>query len=432
MFRDVLQLVIYFLDMLISTVFFSSVSSKKDPTPIILISGTAFFEVIAFINVFSINSELLNAFFLLVVNIIYSLVFFKLKPRTTAFYSLILVAVSAILDQTTELFVQSLSQTHLTVYSGSAIILAVEVLISKTLYLLIVLLFAHYLEKDNKSEKIPTAFYLFPLTVLACAVEFWLVGIAQALTPKSQTLLGVAGILLLTATIAVVFSFKSTARKEQQILLLEREKLKRDTDISYYNVLERQNTALREFAHDAKHHINAINAINTNPEVEEQLSKMLSSLKNYDKVCHSGNRTLDVIVDRYVAECSARNITFKYDVMTNNLTSIEEYDLVTLLGNLLDNAFEAADASVERFITFETSFRNNFNVIIIRNSCQKTLKLLPNELPETTKKNKRLHGIGLKSVLKTVKKYKGDIDFDSENNTFTATAMLKQDDTVKC
>lgn len=61
MLRDLLQLVIYFLEMLISTVFFTSVSSRKDPAPIMLISGTAFFEVIAFINIFKIESVLLNA-----------------------------------------------------------------------------------------------------------------------------------------------------------------------------------------------------------------------------------------------------------------------------------------------------------------------------------------------------------------------------------
>lgn len=425
MVRDFLYLVIYFFEMLISTVFFSSVSSKKDPMPIVFISGTVFFEVIAFINIFEIKSVLLNTFFLLAVNIIYSLVFFKLKPSTAVFYSLILVAVSTITQQTTELFVLSISETYVTVYSGSPIIMAVEILISKTVSFLVVLIFAHFLEKDSESVKIPAAFYIFPCTVLVCAVSFWQVCVNQTLTQKNQIRLGVAGIFILISTIAVFFSFKSSAEKERKLILLEKEKLKIDTDVSYYNILERQNTALREFAHDAKHHINAINALNTNPEVEAQLSKILSSLTVYDKVCHSGNRTLDVIIDRYAAECKMENISFEFDIKNNNLSSVDGYDLVAILGNLLDNAVEAAKKSDEKFITLETDFRNGYSVIIARNSCPENIKLTVNELPKTTKKNKQLHGFGLKSVLNTVKKYNGDIDFDCENKVFLATAMLK-------
>lgn len=431
MLRDLLQLVIYFLEMLISTVFFTSVSSRKDPAPIMLISGTAFFEVIAFINIFKIESVLLNALFLLAVNIIYSLVFFKLKPKTAAFYSLILVAVSTISEQITELFVLSISQAYLTVYKGSPIILAVEVLISKTLFFLIVLLFTHFLKKDSDSGKILPAFYIFPLTVLICAISFWRVGTQQLLLPKSQAILGIAGILLLTSTICVVFSFKTSAEKEGKLILLEKEKLKIDTDMAYYNILERQNNELMEFRHNMKHRLATIEALNTSPEIDAQLSKIVSELKKYDGVCHSGNRTLDVIIDRYVAECNINNILFEYDIKSNNLSSVDAYDLVAILGNLLDNAFEAANASTERFITLETSFKNDFTVIIINNSCPKTLKLLPNELPETTKKDKRLHGIGLKSVIKALKRHKGDIYFECENKVFTATAMLNPDITAK-
>lgn len=425
MVRDFLYLVIYFTEMLVSTVFFSSVSSKKDPMPIVFISGTVFFEVIAFINIFEIKSVLLNTFFLLAVNIIYALVFFKLKPSTAVFYSLILVAVSTITQQTTELFVLSISETYVTVYSGSPIIMAVEILISKTVSFLVVLLFAHFLEKDSESVKIPAAFYIFPCTVLVCAVSFWQVCVNQSLTPKNQIRLGVAGIFILISTIAVFFSFKSSAEKERKLILLEKEKLKIDTDVSYYNILERQNSELMEFRHDMKHRLAAIEALNTDPETKAQLSKMLLNLQKCGSICHSGNRTLDVIIDRYAAECKMENISFEFDVKNNNLSSVDGYDLVAVLGNLLDNAVEAAKNSDERFITLETDFRNGYSVIIARNSCPENIKLTVNELPKTTKKNKQLHGFGLKSVLNTVKKYNGDIDFDCENKVFLATAMLK-------
>ena len=85
---------------------------------------------------------------------------------------------------------------------------------------------------------------------------------------------------------------------------------------------------------------------------------------------------------------------------------------MTILGNLLDNAVEAVSVAKEKHISFETDFRNNFSVIIISNSCDRNPLNERGDITETTKSNKRLHGFGLKSVKRTVKKYNGDIAFD--------------------
>lgn len=43
---------------------------------------------------------------------------------------------------------------------------------------------------------------------------------------------------------------------------------------------------------------------------------------------------------------------------------------------------------------------------------------------ETTKDNKKLHGIGLKSVKNIVERYDGEISFDTEQNEFCVTILL--------
>ena len=92
----------------------------------------------------------------------------------------------------------------------------------------------------------------------------------------------------------------------------------------------------------------------------------------------------------------------------------------------MDNAIEATEKSKDKTVRIESDFRNNFSVIIVSNSCVNTPKLDNSKLPSTTKNNKRLHGFGLKSVQKTVKKYNGDIsfDYDYETKTFLVTIMI--------
>lgn len=210
------------------------------------------------------------------------------------------------------------------------------------------------------------------------------------------------------------------------MILVQQDQEKIKTDISYYDILEKQNTNLRSYAHDARNHLSAIKNLNTDPEVDSYVSEMIRSLEEYSNVSHSGNRILDVIIDKYITECGINNISFSFDVKNNNLSGLEYHDTVTILGNLLDNAIEAALTSEGKTITFETDYRNNYSVIIISNTCDVKPKFDNNKTPVTTKDNKPLHGFGLKTVRKTIKKYDGDIamEYDDQKKTFNVTLML--------
>lgn len=284
-----------------------------------------------------------------------------------------------------------------------------------------------FTQKDDNIVKVPTAFYIFPLITLISVICFWYVSLNQYLEFKNQIILSIVSVLLLLATLFVFFSFQANAQRESKLLLLQQEQDKIKTDITYYDILEKQNNNLRTYAHDAKNHLSAIKNLNTNPEIEIYISKMTERLEEYGKVCHSGNHTLDVIIDKYVTECDINDINFEFDIKNNNLSGIDSYDIVTILGNLLDNAVEAAEQSQHKIVSIETDFRNNFSVIIVSNSCDKNPQFSNSELPITTKSNKRLHGFGLKSVKKTVKKYDGDLafEYDAMLNKTVVTVMIE-------
>ncbi len=136
--------------------------------------------------------------------------------------------------------------------------------------------------------------------------------------------------------------------------------------------------------------------------------------------------TLDVILNRYKTECELKGIDFNFDVRLNNLSFVSDFDLVAILDNLLDKAIEAAEITKEKSITFETDNRNSYTVIIISNSCENSPTTDNNRLI-TTKKDKNVHGLGLKSVSNTLKKYSGDIDreFLQDKKRFITTVMLR-------
>lgn len=424
---NILFICVFFFEMLISAIFFSNIAEKKKPLSVIVISGILIFEIGAFVNIFIISTSWLNVLLSVIANLVLSVFFFKIKSVRAGFYSLLLVAISTFLEHITVFMISSYSNLYITEYKSETTLLVIEIIISKILYFLVAMILLRFTQRDNTIVKIPTAFYVFPLITLVSVICFWYISLNQHLEIKNQIILGIVSFLLLFATLFVFFAFQAIAQRENKLLLLQQEKDKNKTDITYYNILEQQNNNLRAYAHDAKNHLSAIKNLNENPEVEVHISKMVESLAEYCRVCHSGNHTLDVIVDKYVTECKINEVNFEFDVKNNNLSQIDSYDIVTILCNLLDNAIEAAEKSERKQVRIETDFRNNFSVIIVSNSCDTSPKLDDTEFPVTTKKNNRLHGFGLKSVKKAVKKYKGDLDFEYDNicNRIIVTVMIE-------
>jgi len=99
--------------------------------------------------------------------------------------------------------------------------------------------------------------------------------------------------------------------------------------------------------------------------------------------------------------------------------------LVAIIGNLLDNALAAASTSKDKYVSLETTTRNNYQIIIITNSCDTAPVIKGNRLV-TQKEDKAFHGYALQSVKKTLKKYSGDFnwEYNEMSHQFVVTTMI--------
>lgn len=341
MIINIAYIFVFFVEMLISYIFFNHIGDKKYNLITILLIGTLTFEFGAVINIFWIKNAYINASYSVLANFIFSVVCFRLKKLKAFFYSIMLIAVSTFLEIISVFIISSLTDLYIYDYQTNIIQYVIEVVFSKIIYFLFVMLFLRFYKKDSNKIKIPLSFYVFPIMTSVTVICFWYISLNQHIEYRNQIILAVVSALLFLATVFLFFSFQSNAQKENKLLLLQQEQDKIKTDMIYYDILEQQNNNLRTYAHDAKNHLSAIKNLNTDPEIDAYVSEMLESLKEYSNVSHSGNRILDVIIDKYVTECRIKNIHFEFDIKNNNLSSIEYYDTVTVLGNLLDNAIEA-------------------------------------------------------------------------------------------
>lgn len=173
MLINLLFIFVFFFEMLISTMFFNSVSKRKTSLFLTIIAGTFLFELGAVINICVISTVWLNVLFSFVVNVIFSATFFKIKKIRGIFYSLVLVVVSTLIELITIFIISSLTEIYITNYESEPIILTVEIIISKVIYFFVTMILLHFTDKENKKTKIPIAFYLFPLITLFAVISFW-------------------------------------------------------------------------------------------------------------------------------------------------------------------------------------------------------------------------------------------------------------------
>ena len=152
-------------------------------------------------------------------------------------------------------------------------------------------------------------------------------------------------IAALGTTIFLVLHNMQQLKREQEYMRISSEITQLEHEKNYYDILDRQNQQLMIYAHDAKNHLAAIQGLSDDPQIRGYVDKLSVELEKYTQSCHSGNKLLDVILNRYVLECQKRGLAFEYNVKVCNLRDVEDMDLVTILVNLLDNAIGAAEKS---------------------------------------------------------------------------------------
>ena len=422
---NLILVVTYFMEMLISFSFFSQLGEKKSKNINCIIIGTLLFESGTLVNILLSNIVWLNTIYFLVINILFGIICYEIKFTRILFYSTLLDIFSTALEFSTIFIISTITQTDTTAYLDQINMLVLELVISKMLYFLVCSILARLVEKEKTNVRFPIGLYVYPVVIVASLLVFWSICANSNINYSQQIELAIISAALFFSVVVLFIIYQHNIEKENELYLLQNEFDKIETDQSYYDILEKQNQELMIYAHDAKKHLSAIRELNDNPVIDDYVTTMSAALKDHSRSCHSGNHLLDVIINKYKTECQIKSINFSFNVKLCNLNFVSNYDLVAILNNLLDNAIEAAVNSNNSFVSLSTNYTNTYAVITISNSCENSPIASDNKLI-TTKEDKRKHGIGIKSVKKTLKKYDGDLEweYDEANRIFTITTML--------
>lgn len=287
--------------------------------------------------------------------------------------------------------------------------------------------------KKGKLNKFKFKFYvpLFIFPVITVINNFLLYSsnfseITESFEDKYSSLTYFLSVISIIACCYIFVYYQELLERENKIKDLETQKKIENIDKIYFEILEKNNEDLKIFTHDIKNHLMHISSLSESEEVKAYINDLCGTVTAFGSNVISKNKTLDIIINKYSIICESKKIKLNFDTKTENLSFVESTDLTTLLNNLLDNAVEAAENSSERFIDVKISLNeHNMKVLTIINSCDKE-PVTNNGKLVTTKENSSTHGLGIKSVKRTLKNYNGDFEwfYDKEKKEFKVIVLF--------
>lgn len=207
--------------------------------------------------------------------------------------------------------------------------------------------------------------------------------------------------------------------KSQQAELLERD----------YLALNNAYAVNAKLFHDFHNHIGALRQLLSHEKFQEAvayLDELQAPVRKMADTFRTGDETADYLINSKAAAAADYEISFQAQVEFPRHTNIRSADLCAVLGNLLDNALEAAKQVPEpeqRLIRLTIRRINRMLVIKVENSFFSP-PVMENGSLATTKKEQGLHGWGLKSAQAAAEKYDGMVQTSHENHIFRAVVTL--------
>ncbi len=207
--------------------------------------------------------------------------------------------------------------------------------------------------------------------------------------------------------------------KSQQSELLERD----------YLALNRAYAVNAKLFHDFHNHIGVLRRMLSHQKTEEAvryLDELQAPVQEMTDTVWTGDETLDYLINSKAAAAREKGILYEAEVEFPRHTNLQSADLCAILGNLLDNALEAACQVREpqrRFVRLTIRRINQMVVVKVENS----FASVPTEkdgVLETSKNREGLHGWGLKSARAAAGKYDGIVRTSYTETAFTAVATL--------
>lgn len=230
--------------------------------------------------------------------------------------------------------------------------------------------------------------------------------------------------LVLYNTVLVIFNYYQNMHI-RTVNKLETLKQNRSYQGKYWKDYYENYAAIRKTKHDMLNGYIGLYGLVKEERYDElklYLEASIKNLKEMESVHYFGNPLIDAIVSKKISDAKERGIEVVFHCGVISIGDIDEEDLGILLANALDNAIESTVKSSYDKIDVYVSTMNCFLKIDVINYVDDITGVsFKNSSKVFDKEN---HGIGIKSMKDTAKKYNGSLQYDKKDNEVILSVIM--------
>lgn len=408
--------------------FYSKVGAKKFSTPIILL-WSSFFTFFQFINT---NLLLKKSFLIIIASTVFFFLvslLFNIRWLHRILLSAFLCSVSCFSELIVAMIVTSLLNVDLVFVQEDIVLFSICTIISKYIFFTVIRLIK--LKNNIKFDWLSRTFYvkIIPLP-LASLLSLLLLFECSYITNKiGFRIMAVISSVLLILANALVFEIierQNNYIETKEQLFFAQTHIK--NQVSHYKELYNYQKELKTFRHDFKNKIISLMGYikqNDNKKALESIESWINAIdeKQYG-IINTGNPVLDAVIQSKYSLAKKKGIVIKVISQLANKIEIDEIEIGVLIGNILDNAIEAAEKTINSDqIPIQISLVSTEEQLSIKVT-NPVYEYVNTEKLYSTKKDSQNHGYGVKSIEAIARKYGGEVFFSCTNNTFNTSVCL--------
>lgn len=239
---------------------------------------------------------------------------------------------------------------------------------------------------------------------------------------KMNPFLIVSVVVFVISDVFMFIAMKSASKMADMKIKLNNMEHEMELQYRYYESISNQFEEIREYRHDIRNLLAAVEMVISDKSSYEAGAEMLDTLReradtmNVPIICK--NPIVNAVIWRKSKEAQEKTIDFVINISTKEELNIEKTDICSVVANLLDNAIREAENHKDSFVEISAKTDLGMVLVEVKNTTDKIIDYT--ESLETTKNGKG-HGHGMEIVDKIARKYNGSFVFRSDGKTATAS-----------
>ncbi len=233
------------------------------------------------------------------------------------------------------------------------------------------------------------------------------------------------GLILINIICFFMMSILSNSHKaaEELSVLKQQDEIRKQ----YAENVKYRYDEIRRIRHDMKQSYTVLETLlseNRTSEAIDYIRSGRSAITKTEVLVDVGNDFVNSILNSKLSTAKQLGIEVICSSV-KDISGVEAVDLCTLLGNLLDNAIEAAEQCPLEKSLIEVKITSSDNKLVIQvTNSIKCSVLNENSELKSTKPNPLKHGFGVRSIRLIAKKYSGTVKYFEEDDTLSCRVIL--------